>query len=103
MLRRLKWSPHEDYFTFRVNLLTSQSVITKRTILSQIAKLFHPLGFGDIRSRLGYSNNRQTERHLCFLRKQLLTLEDLKIPRWFGGNLQDHWQLYGFCDASEQA
>lgn len=39
----IRWNSREDYFFYVVNLSVFKS-ITKRTILSQIAKLFDPLG-----------------------------------------------------------
>ncbi|XP_036345849.1 uncharacterized protein LOC118755109, partial [Rhagoletis pomonella] len=40
----LKWSPVEDIFIFSYNNRSSQSKATKRSILSQIASFFDPLG-----------------------------------------------------------
>ncbi|KAG8239641.1 hypothetical protein J437_LFUL019306 [Ladona fulva] len=91
----LKWSPHEDYFSFRVNMLLSQSVIIKRTILSQIPKLFDPLGWLSpvlITAKIVLQDlwilgmdwdtpitGKQGETW-SFLRKQVITLQDLNMP-----------------------
>ncbi|XP_046399958.1 uncharacterized protein LOC124166473 [Ischnura elegans] len=114
----LKWSPEFDYFSFNVNWLTSTSIITKRTILSQVAKLFDPLGWLSpvvIAAKIllqdlwlsGIDWDSPVTGKLAddwiFLTKQLLALQELKIPRWLGVTNSEHWELHGFSDASERA
>ena len=41
----LKWCPNSDTLVFQASLIPINGAITKRMILSHIAKLFDPLGF----------------------------------------------------------
>ena len=41
---RIQWNPREDFIFYSVNLLDFPKQVTKRSILSQVAKLFDPLG-----------------------------------------------------------
>ena len=42
---RVAWDPDQDYFYFNLSLESLDGPITKRTVLSKIAKLFDPLGW----------------------------------------------------------
>ncbi|XP_029163322.1 uncharacterized protein LOC114934776 [Nylanderia fulva] len=113
----LQWKPTADYFQFSLDR-PSTATITKRTILSTIAKLFDPLGLlspviikAKILIQELWINKLDWDALLpSTLANQWITfveeLEDLKfinIPRWLGIKSDNQVQLHGFCDASNQA
>ncbi|XP_067208530.1 uncharacterized protein [Linepithema humile] len=114
----LKWLPHSDVFNFDVRLSSSPSAVTKRTILSQVATLFDPVGWVSpvvIRAKLllqclwlqGADWDAQVTGELkqswiTYL-TELMDLEAIRIPRWLGTGRTMEWHLHGFCDASERA
>lgn len=110
------WSPQTDLFAFKIQLDTITSDPTKRDLLSDIARLFDPLGWlGPVIIRgkimlqqlwltgLGWDDplpESLAEKWLQF-RSQLINLEAIKIPRWI--MLSDSVkgvEVYGFSDAS---
>lgn len=93
-------------------------IVTKRTILSFIAKLFDSL---DLLSpvmikakiliqelwslKLDWDNplpNQITNKRIMFVR-ELTDINLISIPRWIGSSPDHHIQIHGFCDASQQA
>lgn len=113
----LQWQPTTDCFHFILDRPSTIS-ITKRTILSTIAKLFDPLGLVSpviIKAKVLIQNlwvnklrwdetlpTSITDKWTAFVNE----LEDLKaitIPRWIGIQPEFQIQLHGFCDASTQA
>ncbi|XP_011160888.1 uncharacterized protein LOC105196573 [Solenopsis invicta] len=96
----LCWQPAMDSFQFSVNIPKPAS-ITKRTILSNIAKLFEKLrtlklGWDDplpdpVRRRwLNFTESLDDLHHLSFL-------------RWVHYHSSYSTEVHGFCDASHQA
>lgn len=110
----LKWNPFRDVFTFEVRPLTRKC--TKRTILSELARIFDPLGF---LSPLTFVAK-------CFIQKlwilaidwdatppkdiveqwdryseQLHSLRSLEIPRCLSLDGIHSCQIHGFSDSSE--
>ncbi|XP_071576422.1 uncharacterized protein [Temnothorax nylanderi] len=111
----LCWHSQSDSFGFQLNPLTRKC--TKRTILSEVARIFDPLGFlapltftakrliqrlwtlklewddeppSDVR--------RQWERY----QSEFDALASLRIPRTFPTGDDVRREIHGFCDASEQ-
>lgn len=113
----LNWQPRCDSFSYSVEPLNRQC--TKRTILSDIARIFDPLGFISpvtiftkcflqMLWTLGLDWDDIpapdiSEKWLNF-KSELLHLSEFKIPRLI---LPDSYsfncQLHGFCDASQKA
>lgn len=111
------WNPTFDQFYFEVRL-ESLSVLTKRTVFSQIAKLFDPLGLvapvvvvGKIFMQklwllgLDWDTPLSTDvaeswRSFC---NDLVQLAHVRIPRWIDTVPSSSLQLHGFCDASQDA
>ncbi|XP_029157317.1 uncharacterized protein LOC114929804 [Nylanderia fulva] len=93
--------------------------ITKRTILSEIASLFDPLGLlGPLtvvakmimqdtwQARVGGDKSLPQDLHQRWLnvKQQLTRLRELRVPRFVGFRADAHRsQVHGFCDASERA
>ena len=117
----LKWIPAEDNFSFSALPVPADVTISKRTVLSYIARLFDPLGFLApfiISAKLIFQQlwelqidwddefpnplKGQFENWL----KELGSLQEWKIPRFFATfswRDADEIQLHIFCDASEKA
>lgn len=113
----LNWNPSIDILQFSVTSST-QTVTTKRTILSTIAKVFDPLGLlapiiisakifmQELWSiKLGWDDPlppSALQKWTRFL-QQLQDIPKLTFPRWI--NLQSDFkvEIHGFCDASQHA
>lgn len=115
----LTWNVKEDNFTFKHQLNNnSSSKPTKRILLSEISKIFDPLGwlapvvtnlkllFQDV-----WKANLQWDDPIpdkifdewTKLRSDIDNIEHCKVPRWIGSCEGDFIQLHGFCDASLRA
>ncbi|XP_025997552.2 uncharacterized protein LOC105197924 [Solenopsis invicta] len=116
---RIRWNPSSDAFHYEVESRDHEKRTTKRTMLSQICKLFDPLGLvGPIITlakilmqklwSLGLDWDESVPMSIYKewhqLKSQLNLLNRLKIPRAIMiGNTGTRIQLHGFCDASEKA
>ena len=113
----LIWNPAKDELKYSVTE-TSQQRVTKRTILSTIAKIFDPLGLVGpviIRAkiilqrlwelRLEWDEALPQDLHTLWVdfRDQLKTLNEISVPRFVICQNQIQVQLHGFCNASEAA
>ncbi|XP_074100586.1 uncharacterized protein LOC141528440 [Cotesia typhae] len=112
----LSWSSTHDQFTFQSSISES-AVITKRSILSEVAQLFDPLGLISpvvIQAKIQqlWLEKLDWDDQLCpdtvnqwtKFREDISKLTKLRIPRWI--NLQSNSysiQLHGFSDASQLA
>lgn len=111
------WNPAVDAFTFKLNLPRTPSSPTKRNILSDISKLFDPLGWLSpiiIRSKIMMQQlwlkgvewddvlPDQVAEHWKVLRTDLFKVEHVKINRWMYHH-NNKIELHGFCDASSKA
>ena len=113
----IMWDPSTDMFNFSI-MPHKHSVITKRSILSEIASVFDPLGWlaptviyakvflQELWShKLDWDDpvpetilSKWTHFHV-----QLPLLKKLTIPRFVLSNQPSDIQLHAFCDASEKA
>lgn len=114
----IQWQPNTDKFVFVPAELKTTTKWTKRTVLSEIAKLFDPLGWLSpcvvmakmFMQRLwllqiDWDDNLPPEIIVEWtnIRQQFLTPCSVKVPRWIGlKNDIKGVSLQGFCDASER-
>lgn len=111
----LIWEPKNDSFQFNVE--TIDRSCTKRNILSELARIFDPLGFlAPITFLCKYLIQKMWLAKLDWdecppdeilrvwtkYKNELTLLSNLRIPRFI--NIPQHCiaQLHGFCDASER-
>jgi len=114
----LEWKPLADQFFFTISTVTRKKRLTKRMILSDLNRIFDPLGLltpvhvkGKIflqqmwATKMGWDTQLSDE-----IQKKWIgfyqTLEQLKcciIPRKVIPVASDEVEMHGFCDASEQA
>ena len=114
----LRWIPVDDDFCFNISLPSPASSLSKRSMLSEISRLFDPIGWLApviIQAKLllqnlwlqglGWDDPIPTEIRKAWLyfREQLTQAELIRIPRWFGTFKSSVWQSHGFSDASERA
>ena len=118
----IEYNCHQDYFRFSTtDLAIKESKLTKRTVLSDSAKIFDPLGLISCvtivvkiifqrlwQQGIGWDDPLPHDILQDWLkwREQLPTISSLKIPRCYSsavdGNIVSR-QLIGFSDASEKA
>ncbi|XP_029169301.1 uncharacterized protein LOC114939215 [Nylanderia fulva] len=115
----IAWDPVNDSFKFDYETGSPANCITKRTILSEIASLFDPLGLlGPLtvvaklilqdtwQTQVGWDESLPQDIHTRWLgiKQQLTNLGELRVPRFVGRVIDDGGvQLHGFCDASKRA
>ncbi|XP_029172199.1 uncharacterized protein LOC114941382 [Nylanderia fulva] len=115
----IAWDPVIDSFKFDYESGSPANCITKRTILSEIASLFDPLGLlGPLtvvaklilqdtwQTQVGWDESLPQDIHTRWLgiKQQLTNLGELRVPRFVGRVIDAGGvQLHGFCDASERA
>ncbi|XP_075157157.1 uncharacterized protein LOC142230391 [Haematobia irritans] len=114
----LIWSPASDQFCLRANL-QPVSAITKRSVISDVARIYDPLGIaGPVvvaakifiqqlwEDQISWDDelpeDPTTKWHA--FRNALNTLDNTRIPRHvFDGQTAQHIQMHVFVDASEKA
>lgn len=113
----MQWNPRTDRFNYQVTI-EPRTVHTKRSVLSDISKMFDPLGLvapviitAKILMQRVWTFDTEwddplpspiLEQWLEFS-EALPVLQDLGVPRWIGYTADCNWELLGFCDASEKA
>ncbi|KAL0810597.1 hypothetical protein ABMA28_010714 [Loxostege sticticalis] len=114
----VSWNRDTDNFEYSINLPEHKSSITKRLILSDIARLYDPLGWiapvvinakliiqklwkADIDWDQEVPGEVLTE--WTEYRNELLKVKDILIPRWLGSSQDSKTELHAFSDASQVA
>jgi len=114
----IRWQADSDEFFFSPSDLSSTKSVTKREVLSQIAKLFDPAGWlapvivsakifmQEIwLHELGWDDilpEELVQRWHEFLRNYPF-LGEIRVPRFVGFRPNSRVQFHGFCDASQRA
>ncbi|XP_008190090.1 uncharacterized protein LOC103311953 [Acyrthosiphon pisum] len=111
----MQWRPTADHFVYDITAI--KSVLSKRGVLSVIARIFDPLGFLSpvifhakcIMQRLWSAQTSWDEPLPPAIAKEwqqfldmLGWLTEIRIPRCIGGSIGIEYSLCGFCDASER-
>ena len=116
----LHWNTSTDHFLFKVKILNpeTESPLTKRLLLSEISKIFDPMGWlspviittkiimQDLwKEKTDWDEPPPThiQSRWYQFKQDLPALEKIRIPRCFQPMAADSLQLHGFCDASEKA
>ncbi|XP_034828817.2 uncharacterized protein [Maniola hyperantus] len=114
----LSWNATKDIFQYTVNLPKQPKSVTKRVILSDISRLYDPLGWIApvvIQAKIymqklwlkGLSWDEEVPRSLLDewikYRTSLPLLNSFEISRWIGVCDSASVELHGFCDASNSA
>ncbi|XP_058449039.1 uncharacterized protein LOC131429000 [Malaya genurostris] len=114
------WNPTKDWFSFTVTPSdrNSSEVLTRRQILSEVARIFDPLGIigpvvteAKLILREVCSQNAEWDdpvseiiaKRWKIFREELPVLNELQIPRWILAEDVSIVELHGFCDSSNQA
>lgn len=110
----LMWDPKSDSFMYHIQPF--EGTVTKRSVLSYIARIFDPQGWLTPvvfwtkyflqriwLARLGWDENLPEGLITAWkeFSKNLLSLSSLKIPRKIV-SIKQSYRLIGFCDASEK-
>lgn len=115
----LYWNPVRDVFRFKINVSSDTTAVSKRQFLSEIAKIFDPLGwlspvtvtlkimFQQLwTEHIDWDDELSTEFKTNWFkhRSTLAELESISIPRYYMfTNNHPNVELHAFCDASESA
>lgn len=115
----LQWQPMDDLFRYSVPKWSQEGSITRRTVLSDTARLYDPLGLiGPVvllaklfvqtlwRTSRSWDDplDESEQRHWLEFRSNLDGLASISIPRWAAPvSTLASIEVHGFCDASERA
>ncbi|XP_058456776.1 uncharacterized protein LOC131434146 [Malaya genurostris] len=114
----LLWDPENDIFRFHCDLKPISSIPTKRIVLSEISRLFDPLGLvapvivlaKEIMQRLwkdglGWDDPLENDilQSWLLFRESLSYVNQIKIPRFVGLECIEYFEVHGFADASNRA
>lgn len=112
------WHPKQDVFHFKICLQPPSETLSKRSILSDIAKVYDPNGWlapVTIKAKIlmqalwltGIDWDQQVPNEIVGrwleYRSNLFAIEQIKIPRWIGYTRSTTIELHCFCDASTRA
>ncbi|XP_054734809.1 uncharacterized protein LOC129242278 [Anastrepha obliqua] len=111
----LSWDPTTDEIFFKANLNQNIGCLTKRRVLSEVAKLFDPTGMlapiviaGKIFIQKLWSAGLEWDAPLpdalqntwVLFYRELDVINRIRVPRWLGLAEGKTTMLLGFCDAS---
>ncbi|CAK1584170.1 unnamed protein product [Parnassius mnemosyne] len=114
----LYWNNVTDNFEYRVQLPQITTPVTKRKVVSDISRLFDPLGWiapvvitAKIFIQKIWMSGIEWDQELpsnllqewLYFRSKLSFITGFSIPRWIFTNTKELLELHGFCDASNQA
>ena len=115
----IAWHTTPDCFMFHLESITHQNGVTKRSILSRIARLFDPLGWLGpviVQAKILLQSlwllkvdwddplPETVESRWSTWIKELPQVSKIRIPRWTGFTLLTRVvELHGFADASKSA
>ncbi|XP_062556795.1 uncharacterized protein LOC134221621 [Armigeres subalbatus] len=114
----LLWDPNSDNFLFRIDTSETREYNTKRTVLSDTAKIFDPLGFlGPVTIKAKIFIQELWSHGVCWderltadqesrwnrFTQELQRIDDLKIPRRAVADGAVIFEIHGFSDASKKA
>ena len=114
----LCWKPDQDILKFNIETPPQTSKVTKRTLLSEISKIYDPLGWlAPVTSKIKilfqkvWKSKTQWDQQVSDdiykewskLRAEIHIVNNIEIPRWILCNEHDVIELHGFCDASMEA
>lgn len=115
----LKWLPSSDCFVFKINdTWDMNEPITKRTITRAVAKIYDPTGFLSPiivvaksfiqelwKMKVDWDQILKQEFVSRWLRfyNSLMSINELRIPRWIETLPECNVEFHGFADASEMA
>lgn len=114
----LRWNPQKDSFTFESKIESAKNAKeTKRTLLSDISKVFDPLGWltpvtmklkslyqAVWRANIQWDDELPSEIKTEWLkiRADIANINQYKISRWIRTGERESIELHGFCDASSK-
>ncbi|XP_017494759.1 PREDICTED: uncharacterized protein LOC108382903, partial [Rhagoletis zephyria] len=105
----IRWNDHSDYFYFIAKPIENSNIITKRAILSAIAKLFDPLGWlapliivAKIIMQNIWLEGTGCDETVSPNTWDYAELNNIRIPRWVYFTQTDNVEIHGFSDASEK-
>lgn len=114
----IHWNPRKDFFELKLFVQPAHESYNKATILSDIARIFDPLGWLGptvIIAKmflqrlwllgLDWRDELPQDLHTEWIeyREQLKNMTPIELPRWLGTSNNDLLELHGFCDASTSA
>lgn len=117
----IKWNPNQDCFELKLSFLnTAKAALTKRVVLSDIAKIYDPLGWLSpvvIVAKIflqklwllgiGWDDElpEKYQREWLHFRDQVNNMSTINLPRWIETSQYSNIkiEIHGFSDASTSA